>query len=78
MPYAILEKDKYDETIAHEVCHAFQFRLDRSSHKHGELFRFLFNTVCGFKRDRYHDYNVYKAKEIARILKLQEKLQCDK
>lgn len=72
LPYAIVAGDKYDETIAHEVCHAFQFKLQPNSIKHGDLFFFLFHNVCEMSRNQFHEYDVKKAKKVAALLKLRE------
>jgi len=39
---------RYDETIAHEVCHAYQRALYPKSTWHGEFFLYLLQEVCGF------------------------------
>lgn len=54
--YWLQEGDKYDETICHEVCHSFTMRLLPRTANHGDLWRYLYNAVCGFKRNRYHNY----------------------
>lgn len=46
--YAFKIGDEFDETIAHEVCHAYQRSFLKDCKSHGELFYYLLRVVCGF------------------------------
>jgi len=78
--YVMQEQGKYDETICHEICHTFADRLIvRSGHR--DLWRYLYNIVCGAERGRYHHYKIVtketqpeEVKLIAELLKVQKKL----
>lgn len=54
--YCYYLKHDYDETIAHECCHAYQRVLMPDSSWHGDFFHFLMIVVCGFKdASTYHN-----------------------
>jgi hypothetical protein len=57
-------RERYDETIAHEVVHAYQRCLNPGVKPrwHGELFYFLLRQVCG-KRDATHRFSLTKAEK---------------
>ena len=61
---------KYDITIAHECCHAYQRYLGvKRMAWHGEMFYFLLRVVCGFRdADRFHDINPALANNVADAL----------
>ncbi len=46
--YAFKLGNAYDETIAHEVCHAYQRYYLRGCKSHGDMFFYLLRVVCGF------------------------------
>ena len=82
LPYVITETlAGYDETIAHEMCHAFQDRIIpmpelasgsvikcMCTEKHGEFFHFLLKNVCGFARGKHHRYDIRKAKKVEEVV----------
>lgn len=66
--YCVVHGEKNDETVAHEMCHAFQQYAMPGCEWHGEFFFFLLRVVCGFKTaTKYHDM---KPKELQLIGKL--------
>lgn len=74
LPYALL--NSYEETIAHEMCHAFAKRIEPKSAWHGELFRFLMQHGCGFADHACcHDYNVKQAETLGRALQIELRLR---
>lgn len=78
LPYLLTEgPDRYDETIAHEMCHHFQTKLyGMKTEKHGEMFHFLLRNVCGFiKSSRYHHYDIRKAKQVEELVILAYKVE---
>ena len=83
IPYALQEGENYDETICHEVCHVFAKRLCKNwNEKHGSLWYYLYQVVCGFDRGAKHTYRrpnpnnplLKKLQEKERILKQLAKL----
>ncbi len=48
LPYIFMLKNEYDETIAHEVCHAYQKIVYPDSAWHGEMFHYMLRVICGF------------------------------
>lgn len=75
LAYVIVAGERYDETIAHEMCHAFQRTVaNGKTHKHGEIFFFLLNVVCKIPRGKFHNYDCNKAKAIAKIMNMQVKI----
>lgn len=78
--YAVLVGEAYDETIAHEVCHAAAKQMSPSSSWHGELFLWLMRGVCGFAgHTGRHDYPVDVQKKLAQLKRLKERISaCEK
>lgn len=75
LDYMAVVDDEYEETIAHEVCHAYQQMILPSSKWHGDFFLFLLRNVCGFKEAGIrHTHPVGKIKVVAEYLKLQQKM----
>lgn len=69
--YRLVVKDKYDETIAHEVCHAYQNVLCPGSKWHGEMWNFLLKKVCGFyKSQNGHSHPVKLVKKMNEYIAL--------
>ena len=50
-------RESFDETICHEVCHAFQRRVYKDYNPHGPVWKKLFNGMCNQSRGKYHSYN---------------------
>ena len=75
--YALQEDDKFDETICHEVCHAFANRLYRNE-GHGNFWRYCYQVICDSGRGRYHSYQrpvkTPEIEAIKKLLTLQKKL----
>lgn len=72
--YAMLYRENFDETMAHEVVHAAQRQLLPGCTFHGEFFLYLLRTVCGFKSAGfYHGYDRKAAKQLGQLLTLMEK-----
>src|SRR6187399_464816 len=74
LPYAmVLGIDSYDETIAHEVVHAYQRCLLPSPFKmkyHGESFFIMMKLACGYlKHSHFHQYPVKQVRAVAKALK---------
>ena len=71
LPYAIVAGEhEYDKTIAHEVCHSWQWTIRPGISAHGEFFLYLLNEVCGFtKADRWHTYSTSKAKKVQALIR---------
>ena len=55
--FIVQEQGHYDETVCHEICHAFAMRLMPNT-EHGSFWYYLYNVVCKINRDRYHDYKI--------------------
>ena len=79
--YVLQEQGNYDETICHEVCHAFARRIFVRV-GHDTLWRYLYNVVCKSHRGQYHDYKLIirktqrteSMKAVKELLRLQEKI----
>jgi predicted SprT family Zn-dependent metalloprotease len=70
LPYLLIEGAKYEETIAHEVCHSFTKQIMPSSKWHGDLFFFFLRIVCKFPTaERCHYSSVTKARRLGRLLR---------
>jgi hypothetical protein len=75
LPYVIMLGESYDDTIAHEMVHHFQWAVMPKSAKHGETFHMLMKYACGFDgKQTYHAYDVKKAKQISSMLILTKNL----
>jgi hypothetical protein len=73
VPHALVAREKYDSTIAHEVCHSFAHRLVGFNAKHGALWHYLFQTVCGFTNEpMYWDKGSVEIKHVKLAKKLRE------
>ena len=68
VPWAMIAGDAYDETIAHEVCHAYQRAVYAHGKWHGEIFHFLLHIVCRKPHTRYHRLPVTQAKALSKVL----------
>lgn len=71
--------EQFDVTVIHELCHTYAARINSSYKVHGDLWKFLFNTVMGIKCERWHDYcpiaaQNYKSKKVQKnsLLKKRE------
>lgn len=52
LPYVAYFGDAFDETIGHEVCHCFQYRVMPGCESHGDIWRMLMIQACGLKPER--------------------------
>lgn len=69
VPYVIACGNEYYETVAHEVCHSYQYALMPKCKPHGDFFLFLMRQVCKFpKHVHRHNFDVRKVKKIARYI----------
>lgn len=46
--YAIIEKEKFADTVAHEVAHSYTWQVMPSADWHGDLWKYIFRKVLGF------------------------------
>lgn len=72
LPYA-MSQPSYDQTIAHEVCHAYQRAFLEKSESHGEVFEILFRLGCGISThqrecSKFHAYSVQQAITLSRSI----------
>jgi len=78
LTYALQEGDKYDETVCHEVCHAFTNRIFHRREAHYSLWEYVYKVICDSGRDQYHSYQrpveTPELEAIKKLLKLQKKL----
>lgn len=76
LPYAMmLGIDEYDDTIAHEVVHAYQRCLMPRCKFHGESFYILMRLACGYDlKTHTHSYSVRTARHIEKMLAPVKKL----
>lgn len=59
----------YDDTIAHEVVHHYQYLLDPKSEHHGSLFRVMMKHAAGFDGPQtFHSYDVATVKKVSRLI----------
>ena len=66
LPYCILAKEAYKETIYHELAHMIQFALfPAAKQAHGPEFRYILQSQ-GFAGKTYHYYSVKDAKSISK------------
>lgn len=66
LPYCILAKEAYKETIYHELAHMIQFALfPAAKQAHGPEFRYILQSQ-GFAGKTYHYYSVKEAKSISK------------
>ena len=70
LPYAMLNRDKYDWTIAHEACHHYQYITFRPAKWHGDYWKYLLGSVCKQPFDTYHSYSVRQAKAMGKCLRM--------
>lgn len=69
-PFCIYAGEDYAETVAHEVCHAFQLVIKPACSAHGKTFLWLLRDVCGFPNaGAYHSYPVAEVERLAQALK---------
>jgi predicted SprT family Zn-dependent metalloprotease len=74
LPYVAM--GGYEETVAHEVCHAYQKQVLPESRWHGDFWKFLLRVVCGFENaERCHRLPVEKARKIGKLLRLSQILR---
>lgn len=60
LPTAIVVATEFDETIAHEICHAFVGKIAPLARSHGSEFIDIMRNICGFeKADAYAHYSKY-------------------
>jgi len=65
--------EAYEEVVAHEVCHAYQWQILPKCKWHGEFFKFLLNNVCGFHKAKTgHNFRVKPTKQLESIFLLNE------
>lgn len=70
LPYAVYCGDEYRETVAHEVCHAFQRVVNRNDYAHGPTFFWLLRDVCKFRKAiATHSYPLVEVDRIAQELR---------
>jgi hypothetical protein len=70
LPYLLIEGAKYEETVAHEVCHSLTRRVMPQAKSHGDLFFYFLRVVCGYKNAiRCHHSDPRRARRIGRQLK---------
>jgi hypothetical protein len=70
LPYAMSQKD-YDQTIAHEVCHAFQCAVLETAVGHDEIFEMLFRKAAGISKSErqcaaFNAYDVQQAIDLGK------------
>jgi len=71
LPYLAMLKQRYDEVIAHEVCHAYQIQMMYGCKWHGDFFLFLLRRVCGFQDAIIrHRYRTKPTKILSKVLTL--------
>lgn len=70
LPYVMmLGIEEYDDTIAHEVVHAYQRCLLPRCKYHGESFYIMMKLACGYDLKKHtHCYSVRDAKHVAHTL----------
>lgn len=76
LPYIVTEgMDAYDKTVAHEMVHAFQYRVMPNCATHGDFFLHVLRNVCKYPgAQATHCYNVSKARKVSKYLKLADKI----
>lgn len=48
LAYCVYEGENYNDTVAHELCHAMHHRIYKCKPAHGSDFLFLLRDVCKF------------------------------
>lgn len=72
LPYAILFPHSTEETVVHELAHAFCKKLMPTSRWHGDFFLFMMRNIAGFKdADAKHRMSAKKAIALGELLVLQ-------
>lgn len=73
LPYVCSITDAYEEVVAHEVCHAYQWQVYPGCKAHGEFFRFMLNVVCGFKKAKHtHSFRTKPTKQLQAVFVLHQ------
>lgn len=73
LPWAFSERENYDGTIAHELCHTFSKRASGFNANHGAFWFYLIRVVCRFKNMcEYNSYNWPKPIHFMKARKLRE------
>jgi hypothetical protein len=71
LPYCVFDGTGYYTTIAHEVCHAFQYTINSVAAAHGNEFKWLIRE-CGLpnpEQEIYHSYPIGIVLQVSEELK---------
>lgn len=72
LSYVIVTRRHYEETVAHEVCHAYTKICFPFAKWHGEFFKYLMWRVCGFSGHKTrHSYDHKTAAKVQQLLLLE-------
>lgn len=67
--YCVYEGEAYNETVAHELCHAMHCKVYKSKPAHGKDFLFLIRDICKFpKAQTTHNIPIGPVEQIANEL----------
>lgn len=70
IPFCVYAGERYAETVAHEVCHAFQPIVKPACSAHGKTFLWLLRDICKFPQaDAFHYWPVAEVERLAQQLK---------